>query len=66
MAWELNCGRYLHGFWGLSKSENGGGFPLTHHLGGDFDHGKIMKPVNTCLFRVNGTLPSHHELVHEW
>ena len=20
-------------------------FPLTYHLGGDFDHGKIMRPV---------------------
>ena len=23
----------------------GGYFPFTHHLGGDFDHGKIVKPV---------------------
>ena len=35
--------KYFDGFWGL-KSENGiGCFPL--HLGGDFDPGKIMRPV---------------------
>ena len=28
-----------------------GCFPLTHHLGGDFDHGKIMRPVILMTFR---------------
>ena len=32
-------------FWGLSKSTHGfSGFPLTH-LGDDFDHSKILRPV---------------------
>ena len=26
------------------QSQKMGLFPLTHHLGGDFDHGKIMRP----------------------
>ena len=38
-------GHYFDCFWGLPKSENGiGCFPLTHHLGGGFDHGRIMRP----------------------
>ena len=53
-------------FGGLSKSENGvyfdgfwviqvrewGSFPLTDHLGGDLDHGRIRRPVGG----VKGTL----------
>ena len=27
------------------QSQNMGCFPLTHHLGGDFDHGKNMRPA---------------------
>ena len=37
-------GHYFDGF-GLSKSEMGGCISLTHHLGGDFEHGKITRPV---------------------
>ena len=37
-------GHYFDGFWGLSKSENGGCFPSTHHLEGDSDHSKLMRP----------------------
>ena len=29
---------------GVIKVRKCGCFPLTHHLGGDFDHGKIMRP----------------------
>ena len=38
---------FLAGHWpSESKSENGiSCFPLTHHLGGDFDHGRIMRPA---------------------
>ena len=36
---------YFVGFWGLSKSENGVVALQSRHLGGDFDHGKIMRPV---------------------
>ena len=45
-----------HSAWGyyfdcFAKSENGiGCFPLTHHFGDDFDHGRIMRPV-CSLFR---------------
>ena len=27
------------------QSQKWGCFPITHHLGGDFDHGKTMRPV---------------------
>ena len=30
---------------GVIKVRKCGCFPLTHHLGGDFDHGEIMRPV---------------------
>ena len=32
-------------FRGVIKVRHWGGFPLTHHLGDDFDIGKIMGPV---------------------
>ena len=41
---------FVDGFRGLSKSENGV-VSLTHHLGGELDHGKTMRPV--CLFSVD-------------
>ena len=28
------------------QSQKWGCFPLTHYLGGDFDHGKTMRPVS--------------------
>ena len=30
---------------GVIKVKKCGGFPLTNHLAGDFDHGKIKRPV---------------------
>ena len=42
-------------FWGLSKSENGFGFQFQPSLnGGDFDHGKIMRPVPRWLINIPG------------
>ena len=32
-------------FLGVVNVRKCGRFPLTHHLGGDFDHGKIMRPA---------------------
>ena len=40
---QVKVSYYFHGFWGLSKSENGIGCFPTHQLGGDFDHGKFMR-----------------------
>ena len=38
-------GSFFWLFLGVVKVRKCGCFPLTHHLGGDFDHGKIMRPV---------------------
>ena len=41
----LRLGSNVDSFWGF-QGRTWGGYPLTHHLAGDFGHGNIMRPVN--------------------
>ena len=49
------------------KVRTWGCFPLTHHLGGDFDHGKITRPAVSSEIKVLCELTSavEEKLLHE-
>ena len=42
---DLGLGSIYLTVLGVIKVSKWGRFPLTHHVGGDFDHGKIMRPM---------------------
>ena len=57
MLVDINWGHYI------IKVKQWGCFPLTHHLGGDFDHGKIMRPdKRTEMMGPSSGSPHMHAL----
>ena len=44
--YSVSLGSSFWPFLGVITVRKWGCFPLTHHLGGDFDHGRIMRPAS--------------------